>query len=214
MKARSLVIAVCALVVLAIPGVAFAKGPSQARLEGPGLAGPVTVRGEGEPGSRGNLAELAALTGLFPAMFAETPNPMSATRPAGALGPRYVVTYVVPSGTGQDEIRQDVYPYAETGPLTYTRPGQRFFGDQATLGGWFRSPAQLVTALVSLGVPAERSAAVAAVGQPRRSGSSDPAGETSSAWLVVVAVAGLLALTGAGLAVRQRRSHRATGAGD
>ncbi len=210
MKARSLVIVACALVVLVVPGVAFAKGPSQARLEGPGLAGPVTVGGDGEPGSGGNLAELATLTGLFPAMFGQTPNPMSATRPAGALGPRYVITYVVPSGTGQDEIRQDVYPYAETGPLAYTRPGQRFFGDQATLGGWFRSPAQLVTTLTSLGVPAERSAAVAAVNQPRRAGSGGPARETSSVWLVVVAVAGLLALTGAGVAMRRGRSHRAT----
>jgi hypothetical protein len=211
MRARILLVAVCTLAMLAIPGTALAKGASQARLEGPGLATPITISGDGEPGSGGRLAEFATQTGLFPAMFAETPNPMSATRPAGGLGPRYVITYTVPSGTGQDEIRQDLYPFAAGGPLTYTRPGQRFFGTEATLGGWFRGPATLLATLAKLGVPSRAPApAVNPVAdQTKRSGSNPTADAGFPLRRVLLAATGLAALTGAGLGLRIRRRRRA-----
>ena len=53
-----------------------------------------------------------------------------------------------------DHIRQDLYPYARGGAVTYTRPGQPIF-DMTTRGGWYRDP-ELKRTLVRLGLPAER----------------------------------------------------------
>ena len=49
-------------------------------------------------------------------------------------------------------IRQDLYPYARGGAVTYTKPGQPIF-DMSTRGGWYRNP-DLKRTLVSLGLPA------------------------------------------------------------
>jgi hypothetical protein len=202
MKTRVLLIAVATLAILAVPGTAMAKGPSQARLEGPGLPNPITVRGDGEPGSGGNLAELAEQTGLFPAMFGQTPNPMSPTRPPGELGARFVVTYAVPSATAADQIHQDLYPYAATGPVTYTQPGQRFFGIEATLGGWFRAPSDLTATLAALGLPSEPPQAVASpvANQANPTRSNDETGtRVPLSRVVLLAAAGVVAFAGVGL---------------
>ena len=58
---------IAAAVTLATP--AFAKGPSQARITGPGLVRAIVVSGNGEPGEQGRLANLAEQTGLFTVMF-------------------------------------------------------------------------------------------------------------------------------------------------
>ena len=50
-------------------------------------------------------------------------------------------------------IRQDVYPYANGGAVTYMKPGQSIF-DMTTHGGWYRDPA-LKRTLVSSGLPAK-----------------------------------------------------------
>jgi hypothetical protein len=210
MKTRVLLIAVATLAILAVPGTAMAKGPSQARLEGPGLPNPITVRGDGEPGSGGNLAELAEQTGLFPAMFGQTPNPMSPTRPPGELGARFVVTYAVPSGAAPDEIHQDLYPYAATGPVTYTRPGQRFFGTEATLGGWFRAPSGLTATLAALGLPTElpQAAASPVANQAIPTRSNDEAGtRVPLSQVLLLAAAGVVALAGVSLTWGLKRRH-------
>jgi hypothetical protein len=202
MKTRVLLIAVATLAILAVPGTAMAKGPSQARLEGPGLPNSITVRGDGEPGSGGNLAELAEQTGLFPAMFGQTPNPMSPTRPPGELGARFVVTYAVPSETAADQIHQDLYPYAATGPVTYTQPGQRFFGTEATLGGWFRAPSGLTATLAALGLPSEPPQVVASpvANQANPTRSNDETGtRVPLSRVVLLAAAGVVAFAGVGL---------------
>jgi hypothetical protein len=202
MRIRILLIAVATLAIVAVPGTAMAKGPSQARLEGPGLPNPITVRGDGEPGSGGNLAELAEQTGLFPAMFGQTPNPMSPTRPPGELGARFVVTYAVPSEAAPDEIHQDLYPYAATGPVTYTQPGQRFFGTEATLGGWFRAPSGLTATLAALGLPSEPPQVVASpvANQANPTRSNDETGtRVPLSRVVLLAAAGVVAFAGVGL---------------
>ena len=63
-------------------------------------------------------------------------------RPGGDLGPRYTVDV-----QGADRrtrppptITQDLYPYADGGPVAYMRPGQPVFGSSTTAGGWFRAP--------------------------------------------------------------------------
>ncbi|MDX6369688.1 MAG: hypothetical protein QOG93_1190 [Gaiellaceae bacterium] len=85
-------------------------------------------------------------------MYQPTPRLTTKTRPAGQLGPRYDVTYIV-------------YPYADTGPLTYMTPAQRFWGSQSTNGGWFRGSSQLKQMLVRAGLPS--AAPVAHAGHPR-----------------------------------------------
>ncbi len=208
MKTRFLLITLATLAVLTIPGTATAKGPAEARIEGPGLPNPITVRGDGEPGSGGNLAELAEQTGLFPAMFGQTPNPMSPTRPSVELGARFAVTYAIPSEAASDEIRQDLYPYAANGPVTYTRPGQRFFGTEATLGGWFRAPAGLTATLATIGLPTEPPQAAASPiahqANPTRSNAKTGTGVPLSR-VLLLAPAGLVALGGLGILWRRKR---------
>ena len=48
--------------------------------------------------------------------------------------------------------RQDVYPYASSGPVTYLAPGQPIF-DMQTRGGWFQAGPDLKKTLVAAGLP-------------------------------------------------------------
>jgi hypothetical protein len=135
-------------VVLALPVAAQAKGPSAASISGPGLSDPLLVTGLGDESG------LVGQMGFFPATFGQSPDPMLASRPAGDLGPRYTVRYTVPGPNNTNSVvRQDLYPYAEGGPVLYMKPGQPFFETQRTRGGWFRANADLTRTLVRLGLP-------------------------------------------------------------
>ena len=79
---------------------------------------------------------------------------MLAGRPKGDLGPRYTITYRLPGPNGEETIRQDLYPYADGGPLTYTPTDQTFFGSNVVRGGWYRASPELKTTLVKAGLPA------------------------------------------------------------
>ena len=131
---------------------ALAKGASDAKITGPGLGSGITLAGEGQVGG-GQLMQLAEAAGFFPAVFATSPNPMLTVRPQGELGPRYTITYTMPGPSGMDELRQDLYPYAEPGPVAYTEPGQRFFGTEETVGGWYVASSVLKDSLVAAGLP-------------------------------------------------------------
>jgi len=136
---------------LALPAAALAKGPSEAIVTGPGIDddGVAIVLS-------GDDADYTNLSGFFPASFGQSPDPMLASRPDGTLGPKYRVTLTVPGPSGKDDtILQDVYPYAVPSPVTYTPPGQTFFGTERTRGGWFVSTAGLTNVLVHAGLPAE-----------------------------------------------------------
>lgn len=141
------------LAALAVTAPASAKGPSSASLTGPGLGGPVPVRGEGEMGPGTPLGSLVQFGGFFPQVFGQVPDSTTRTRPAGDLGPRYLVTYRVPGPNGVSRIVQDVYPYAKASSVTYMRPGQPFWDGMRTHGGWFVSGAGLKAALVASGLP-------------------------------------------------------------
>jgi hypothetical protein len=138
------------LAALAMPSLALAKGPSAATMEGPGGGAGITFSGDEGSGPLGNLTQQS---GWFAAAFAQEPNPMLAARPQGDLGPKYTVTYTVP-GPNNDTfvIRQDVYPYASPGPVTYMAPGQPIF-DMKTPGGWFQAGPDLKATLVAAGLP-------------------------------------------------------------
>jgi hypothetical protein len=172
MKPRILVLTALAVALtLAAPSAALAKGASAATIDGSGPggpgngpSGPIIVRGDGEPGSGTDLSTLADLSGLFPAMFGQSPDPMLAAAPTKRLGPRYTITWTIPDGSGAaSKVRQDVYPYAAGAPVTYTRPGQPVL-DQTTRGGWYRASDGLRQHLISLGLPNKAPVAAASGG--------------------------------------------------
>jgi hypothetical protein len=138
-----------AITALALPASALGKGPSAATMDGPG-GGRITFGGDEGSGPLGALTEQS---GWFAAVFEQTENPMLAARPKGDLGPKYMVTYTVP-GPYNDTytIRQDIYPYAKAGPITYLAPGQPIF-DMKTRGGWFQAGPDLKETLVAAGLP-------------------------------------------------------------
>jgi len=152
---RLLLIAAAAALVL--PAAALAKGPSLAVVTGPGIDDDegVVITGLGDD------SDLTGLSGFFPAAFGQSPDPMLAAPPKGDLGPKYTVRYTVPGPSGSNAtIVQDVYPYAEPDPVTYTPPGQPFFDTERTRGGWYVSSAALRDVLVRAGLPAEAPTAV------------------------------------------------------
>lgn len=188
---RSLVF--LALAALLLPAAALAKGPSEAKIEGPGLDRAVVVKGGGEsPGAP--LGDLTEAAGFFPAVFNQQPDPMLATRPKGDLGPKYTITYGVP-GPNNDfsTVRQDLYPYAEGGPVTYMRPGQPIFETERTRGGWYRASSALTDTLIDAGLPA--------TAPP---GGTSDGREWPQVGLVALLAALLLALLAGALVMRRR----------
>jgi LPXTG-motif cell wall-anchored protein len=186
MKRFLLVLAVA----LALPAAAAAKGPDQATISGPGLK-TVTLDGNGE--SMGSaLGELTERTGLFPASFQTSPNPMLESAPTKSLGSKYHIHFRVPGPEGGTFwIDQDLYPYAKGGALTYTKPGQRIFGSR-TPGGWFLGGLLLKETLQQHGLPA------------KDPGTSEASG-TNAALVAGIAIPGALALAAAGLLYRRRK---------
>jgi hypothetical protein len=150
MKRVILTLAIAALV---LPATGLGKGPSAASINGPGTGG-ITFTGDGESGGT-QLGNLTQQAGFYPAVFAQEPSPMLASRPNGDLGPKYTIAWTVPtSSTDADKIRQDVYPYAKPAPVTYMAAGQKIF-DRETTGGWFQADSRLKETLVSAGLPAQ-----------------------------------------------------------
>jgi hypothetical protein len=155
MKIRLVPFAAIALA-LVIAAPALAKGPSEATITGPGLGkgGIRLASGGGDPSSGTPLGNLTEYGGYFPATFGQQPDPMLAEAPTGELGPKYSVAYRVPGPSGGTAtIHQDLYPYATPSPLTYTKPGQRFFDTERTHGGWYTAPPELKSTLVDAGLP-------------------------------------------------------------
>jgi hypothetical protein len=150
---RTYVIGALIVVALALPALALAKGPSSASISGPGLNGPIAIRGDGEmAGNR--LGTLANASGFFAQMFGQTPDPTLASRPAGTLGPRYTAVYVVPGPNDiQSRVVQRIYPYAKPVALTFLKPGQTFGLGGRAHGGWFRAAPALKRMLVRAGLP-------------------------------------------------------------
>jgi len=153
---RNLVAAAALLAAaLLLPGLASAKGPSSASISGPGLDRSLAIEGQGEMGPGTPLGSLVDFGGYFAQMFGQTPDPTLRAQPKAALGPRYKVVYIVPGPNRiQSRVVQFVYPYAKPMPLTYMKPGQRFWNTDRAHGGWFRASAGLKRVLVRAGLPA------------------------------------------------------------
>lgn len=194
MNRITLVLAAFAAALL-LPTAAAAKGPSSARVSGPGLDRPLRFAGNGEWGTT-PLGHLTTEAGFFPAAFGQQPDPMLAARPAGKLGPKLRIYYVVP-GDGTYKIIQDVYPYARGGAITYMKPGQPIFG-MTTHGGWFRAEG-LKRTLVRQGLPAR-----AALAPAPDSTSSSSGG---IALIAGIGIPGALLAMGAGVFLARRSRH-------
>jgi hypothetical protein len=144
-----------ALVALTVPSAAFGKGATGATIDGPGSGGGITFKSGDQRNGPTELSQLVEYSGLYPALFGQEPNPMLASRPKGDLGPKYIVTYTIPtSASDEAKIRQEVYPYAKPAPVTYMQPGQKIFDGQ-TRGGWFQADQRLKQTLVAAGLPAQ-----------------------------------------------------------
>lgn len=158
------VLTTVAMLVLANPESALAKGVLEATIEGPGLAAPIRVEGSDASG-------LADQAGFWKdGAWGTWPDPMLAEAPTSDLGPRYLVKWVVAPGGAT--IIQELYPHAQGGPLSHLPPGQslgiaREHGIYVqgevvvvertikTRGGWYRAPQALRATLFDLGVPAQ-----------------------------------------------------------
>jgi hypothetical protein len=208
-------VTLAAVALLILPATAQAKGASKATLGGGGLPGPVTVGGDGEPGSGDLLARLAEQTGAYAAMYEDGGQQLDAARPSGDLGAQYVVTYTIPSPAGgEDAVRQQVYPFAAAGPVTFTTAGQRFMDNMQTKGGWYHSPATLTETLAALGVRKQGSSAAASEAAiPAAAPPVTPADSSDGSFvpLLLGAAAVALLLGGGGLLFARRRSGRSTG---
>jgi hypothetical protein len=225
-KPRILALLALATLLLVVPTAAQAKGASAATIDGGGPGGlpggPITLRGDGEPGSGTTLGNLTDASGLFTLMFerrrtatrpcAQCPGGLQAA-PTDRLGPRYTITWTFQDDSGTDRgIRQHVYPYAATGPVTFMPAGQPIF-EERTIGGWYQATDSLRQQLIWLGLPDRTALGSAASPDPAPASSQPaPAASPPAAWPRVAAVvAGLLLLLAAGAAVVIRR-HRAAAA--
>jgi hypothetical protein len=219
---------VLALLLAVVPTAAQAKGATGATISGGGSGGlpggPINLKGDGEPGSGTNLANLAQAAGVWALLFEDGPGGELASAPASAnRGPRYTITWIFPNGAGtEDKVRQSVWPYAAGGPLTFMASGQPVL-DATTKGGWFQAADNLRQSLIALGLPSREPltttspATPAAPAAPAQAGSA-PAPATSApapaapdpapaVWpRVAVGLALLLAVAGGALVLRRRSS--------
>jgi hypothetical protein len=170
-------LALIVIVALALPATALAKGPSRASIAGTGLT---TIRISGAEGSATPFWRLVEAAGWFEAAWG--PSRLPQAPPQGELGPRYTITWTVPSSS---RLHQDVYPFAKPYPVTYMPSGQTIY-DTPVKGGWFVGGAKLRKALERVGVPAEAP-------QPPPSASPEPPAQASASGLRARDIGGIAA---------------------
>jgi hypothetical protein len=195
MLGRLVIVAAAALV---LPATAFAKGPVEATIAGPGLDGTVTIGGNGEDGGVSALGRMVENAGFFPLAFSMEPDPTTAQPPQGDLGPRYTVIYSVPGPEGTSRVTAELYPYADP-PVAHMAPGQPLFEGRETHGGWILAADGLKPALEALGLPETAPPTASTV---RR-------GLGADTWLVALLAGTALALLAASGVVLARRPRTA-----
>jgi hypothetical protein len=154
--------------VLAAVAPAAAKGViAEANISGPGPGGRGSASGGGMKIEAPAADTMWELSGASWMKVREDSVSELGLAPAD-LGPRYLVTYRYDFGPGREDdlIRQELYPYADGGPVTFTPPGQVLTGEgMAPIGsGWFQADPGFFEFLVEEGLPDTKP--LAAVSQP------------------------------------------------
>ena len=197
-RARVLLAGLVAMSAVVIAGPASAKVDiAQATISGPGLEGKIRIQAPETQGLWESGIDVAGGPDDTRADSVEELGPTPAD-----LGPRYRVSYQF---FGKDRIRQDLYPYAKGGPVTYTPSGQRVAEGQPWGGvispGWYQSPPRFLEYLVDHGLPERNAVAPAAPGETAPD--TAPRAQTAP-WAGALALLVGLALSLAALAVRRR----------
>lgn len=201
MPKRVLVAGLVAIASVEIAGPAWAKANiAEANIVGPGIETALRIE---PPDTYGLWDSGIDVTGGLDDVRADSVEALGLS-PAD-LGPRYIVTYRFGHGrASSDLIRQDLYPYAQAGPVTHTPPGQELTGqhDLAITAGWYQSSLGFLQYLVDRGLPVTNPVASVAA--------RHPAPDTGAAlhtvsWIpFVVVLVALVATSLAALAVRRR----------
>jgi hypothetical protein len=139
-----------AWILTAVP--AHAKGVTMVTVSGPGLPQPLRIGGRADSPGSTLAASVANESGVLSQAISDSSLPVDANPPDGDLGPRYRAAYTFVTDAAV-VIRQDVYPFATPGPVTFASPGQQWSGGKVSRGGWFRAEPQLTQLLVSAGLP-------------------------------------------------------------
>jgi hypothetical protein len=160
MVRRILVLSATAAVVLLSTPIAQAKGPSQGVIEGPGIAPPLELHDPDERTIGPDLAAMVQESGFLAQLFGD--DDVRELPPPGELGARYTVRYTMDGSTENAMVSQFVFPFATTGPVTYMPPGQLYWNNGRTGGGWFSAKRKLRDLVEGFGVSsAKGSAAIA-----------------------------------------------------
>ena len=196
MRARVLFAGLVAISTVVIARPASAKADiAEANITGPGLGGGIQIEASDTEGLwKSGIDVMGGLDDTRADSFEEL-----GLSPAD-LGPRYLVTYRF---YGDDLIRQELYPYAKDGPVTYTPPGQEVTAgiSMQITPGWYESSLGFLQYLVDQGMPERNPVASVATGEAAPG--TAPVAQTPWTRIVVV-LGGLAALSLATLAVRRR----------
>jgi hypothetical protein len=213
MRARALFVGMFLVFTVASAAPASAKGAiTEANISGPGLGGGSGSIGGG--GGGGMKIEAPDTDRMWEAGVMEDHKSDSVAElgvPFAKLGPRYLVTYRFDFGPGARDARarQFLYPYAEGGPVTYTRPGQILSAEvfeSPLTSGWFQAEASFLEFLVENGLPQTNPVPAAAEERPAAAPATQPVPATQSApwgW-ILLGLAGLAALSLTAPGVRRR----------
>jgi len=125
-----------------VPLPASAKGPTAIEITGPGLDEPIRLDFRS--------GRTTTMSWHVDVAFGD---PAYSTAPTERLGPRYAATFTLAGPDRDQTIRKHLYPFAESGPLVETPPGQTLYGEELA-SGWQLADDTLDSQLVSLGVPA------------------------------------------------------------
>ncbi|MGH7253388.1 MAG: hypothetical protein ACREIE_06265, partial [Nitrospiraceae bacterium] len=189
MRARVLFAGLVAISTVVIAGPASAKASiAEANITGPGLGGGLTIEALDTEGLWESGIDVA---GGLDDTRADSVEELGLT-PADP-GPRYLVTYRF--DFSDVLIRQDLYPYAKGGPVTYTPPGQELTAgvNMPITAGWYQSSLGFFHYLVNHGLPETNP--VASVATRERAPDTAPGAQTAPWADIVVVLVGLAALS-------------------
>lgn len=202
MRARVLFAGLVAISTVFIAGPASAKvSIAEANITGPGLDGGMRVEA---PDTDGLWESGIDVAGGLDDTRADSVEELGLT-PAD-LGPGYLVTYRFEFS--DDLIRQDMYPYAKGGPVTYAPPGQELtglFGDAGNMpitAGWYQTSLGFLRYLVDHGLPETNPVTRVTTRGPAPD--TAPGAQTAPWAGIVVVLVGAAALSLATLVVHRR----------